>query len=107
MEWFYQSHSIKRSLQNLFFRRKYSTSTDFETFLVPTEEINLNVQKAPSEIYNNNDNNSNQPFEQKIWRRFSFRSFRKSKQKRNENKTKVVIPEVVRTYDNQSRKSNF
>lgn len=100
MEWFYQSHSIKRSLQNLFFRRKYDT--DFETFLVPTEEIYSNVQKAPSEV-----NNSNQPIEQKIWRRLSFQSFRKSKQKRNENKTKVVIPEVVRTYDKQSRKSNF
>ncbi|RZB38977.1 hypothetical protein BDFB_002381 [Asbolus verrucosus] len=64
-------------------------------------------------IGNNWAKNETDPFltgedekEEKIWRRFSLQSFRKRKEKKQEEKSKPVLPAVLRTYDKQKQLTN-
>jgi hypothetical protein len=41
--------------------------------------------------------------EEKIWRRLSLQSFRKRREKKQEDKNKPILPEVLKTYDKQKK----
>lgn len=47
----------------------------------------------------NIDTNKNEFENQPIWRRLSVQSFRKRKQRKHEERSKPMIPPVLRTYD--------
>lgn len=83
----YRSHSFKLSFKSLFTGRK-----------VGQLETDPFIKEVDHRIRSVEDQNG-----AKIWRRLSLNSFRKRKQKKQEEKTKPILPAVLQTYDKQRK----
>ncbi|EFA04418.1 hypothetical protein TcasGA2_TC014718 [Tribolium castaneum] len=75
----HRSHSFKASLKALFSGKK-ATHVETDPFIETTPEDGA-----------------------KIWRRLSLHSFRKRREKKQEEKNKPILPAVLQTYDKQKK----
>ncbi|CAH1368947.1 hypothetical protein MTP99_010442 [Tenebrio molitor] len=84
----YRSHSFKLSqtLKSLFTGRKI-IQNESDPFIKCDDEVKKDDNKG----------------EEKIWRRLSLQSFRKRREKKQEDKNKPILPEVLKTYDKQKK----
>ncbi|CAG9863329.1 unnamed protein product [Phyllotreta striolata] len=97
---YYRNKSLKitSTLKTLF----YSNNSDLRNGLI--EDSHVVVSSSDNRKTSDNASGKKKKTgeggkEETIWRRMSWQSYRKRKQKREEEKTKPVIAAVLRTYD--------
>ncbi|KAJ3654412.1 hypothetical protein Zmor_013602 [Zophobas morio] len=95
----YRSHSYKLSLTVIsLFTGKKVARNETDPFLVSEDGIKHQQLKDDEKNVNNEEKK-----EDKIWRRLSLHSFRKKREKKQEEKSKPIIPAVLNTYDKQKK----
>lgn len=94
---YYKNKSLRipSTLKTLF----NSNNTDMQNNLIEDHQVITVSNNNSNRKKCKNSHNCGEDKEETIWRRMSWQSYRKRKQRREEEKSKPVIAAVLRTYD--------